>query len=64
MDKISMRAARVDRNITQAELAKECKVTKKTVASWESGKSMPKADKIDLICHALGRGYDQIRWKV
>jgi transcriptional regulator with XRE-family HTH domain len=64
MNKISLKAARVDKNITQTGLAKLVKVTKKTVASWESGKSMPKADKIDLICQAIGRGYDEIRWKV
>ena len=62
--RISLKAARADRNLTQKELAIAVGVTKKTVGAWESGKSMPKADKIDLLCQALGKTYDDIRWKV
>ena len=62
--RVSLKAMRVDKEITQTELAKAVGVTKKTVGAWESGKSMPKADKIDLICKVLGCGYDDIRWKV
>ena len=62
--RISLKAARADKNLTQKELAIAVGVTKKTVGAWESGKSMPKADKIDLLCQVLGKTYDDIRWKV
>lgn len=64
MDCISMRAARIDRGLTQEELAAAVNVTKKTVGSWESGKTRPKLDKIEAICNVLGRPYDSIRWNV
>lgn len=62
--RVSLKAARVDKNLTQTDMAKALNVTKKTVGAWESGKSMPKADKIEQICILLGRTYDEIRWKV
>lgn len=62
--RISLKAARVDKDLTQTEVAVAVGVTKKTVGAWESGKSMPKADKIDLLCQVLGKTYDDIRWKV
>lgn len=62
--RISLKAARVDKGLSQKELAIAVGVTKKTVGAWESGKSMPKADKIDLLCQVLCKTYDDIRWKV
>lgn len=60
--KVSLRAARVNRGLTQKELAEKVDVTKKTVCSWESGKTYPKASKIQAICEALGVKYDDISW--
>lgn len=62
--RVSLKAARVDKNLTQTDVANALNVTKKTVGAWESGKSMPKADKIDQLCKLLGRSYDDIRWSV
>lgn len=62
--KISLKAARVDKNLTQTDVAKAMNVTKKTVWAWENGKSMPTVDKIEQLCKILGRNYDDIRWKV
>ena len=39
--KISLAAARVNANLTQDEVAKELKVSNKTVGNWESGKTIP-----------------------
>lgn len=64
MNRMSMKALRIDRGLTQAEFASALNVTKKTVSSWESGKTHPKVDKIEAICEVLSVPYDDIRWNV
>lgn len=64
MERVSIKALRIDRGMTQEELAKALNVTKKTVGSWEQGKTRPKLDKIEAICETLGVTYDSIRWNV
>lgn len=61
--RISLKAARINANLTQEELAAAVNVNKKTVAAWENGKSLPKADKIDEICQAVNMPYDNIQWQ-
>jgi len=60
--RITLRAARINKGLTQEAVGRELNVTKKTVGSWESGKTMPKADKIKLICDLYGVEYDDIKW--
>lgn len=60
MSKITLRAARVNAGLTQKEVAETLKVSNKTVWAWESGKVMPKVDKIDALCNLYGRSYDEI----
>lgn len=62
MSKITLRAARVNAGLTQKEVAEKLKVSNKTVWAWESGKAMPKVDKIDAICNLYGRSYDEINF--
>lgn len=64
MERVSIKALRIDRGMTQEEFAKALNVTKKTVGSWEQGKTRPKLDKIEAICETLGVTYDSIRWNV
>lgn len=45
---------RVNREMTQMELAKACGVTQGTVASWEKGSCFPNAGKIGRVARALG----------
>lgn len=59
---ITLKAARVNKGITQEELADTLKVSKKTISSWESGKTVPKIDKIQSLCAALGMEYNDIQW--
>lgn len=61
--RISLKAARVNANLTQEELAMAVGVSKKTVGAWESGERLPKADKIDIICQVVGVSYDNIQWQ-
>lgn len=45
---------RESRRISQAELAKQAKVTQQAVAKWEAGESFPRADKLPQLARILG----------
>lgn len=45
---------RVNREMTQAQLAKACGVTQGTVAMWEKGMTFPKTEKISIVAEVLG----------
>jgi len=60
--RITMKAARVNADLTQEQVAKALNVTKKTVCSWENGKTTPKLDKIEPLCTLYGLTYDDIAW--
>ena len=60
MLKISLKAARVNKELTQAEAANRLGVSNKTLCSWENGAYKPTADKIDAICELYGVPYDNI----
>lgn len=60
MPRITLKAARVNVGLTQKEAAEKLNVSNKTLCSWEKGVSVPKADKIDVICDLYGVGYDNL----
>lgn len=62
MFKISLKAARINADLTQDQVAKELGVNNKTVCAWENGKSFPGADKIDALCKLYGVPYDHINF--
>lgn len=62
--RVTLKAARINKGFTQEFVAKELNVTKKTVGSWEMGKTMPKIDKIEKLCSLYGCSYDDIIWNV
>lgn len=62
--RITIKAARVNKGLTQQGLADVLHVTKKTVGSWESGKTIPKIDKIEAICNVLEVKYDDLIWRI
>ncbi len=64
MPKITLAAARVNAGYTQKKAAELLKVSNKTLSSWESGASVPKANKIDAICQLYGLSYDNINFFV
>lgn len=61
--KISMAAARINKGLTQEQSAKALHVSKKTIWSWENGKTVPKLDKINAICSLYDVTYDDIAWR-
>lgn len=60
--RISMKAARINKGLTQQDVAIALHVTKKTIGSWETGKTKPKLDKIEPLCLLYGLTYDDIAW--
>ena len=53
MFKITLAAARVNRGLTQKELAERLCVSNRTIISWENGKTFPSAAKVKEICEVL-----------
>ena len=51
---------RTIKNISQDELAAAVGVSRQIVSKWESGRVQPKADKLPLICKALGVGLEAL----
>lgn len=58
--RVTIKAARVNANLTQADFAKKIGVGVKTVQNWETGSSSPRADKMREICNVLGCKIDDI----
>ena len=51
---ISLKAARVNAELTQKEAAKRLGVDVSTVVSWETGKTSPKVAQIQRLCEIYG----------
>lgn len=60
MKKISMKAARVNAGLTQKQAADQLKVSRITLAHWESGATAPSAKRVDAICELYGMSYEDI----
>ena len=60
--RITLRAARINKGLTQKEAAKNLNVTTKTIASWEKGRTKPGTDKVEKICNLYELKYDDITW--
>lgn len=58
--RITLKAARINKGLTQTEAAKELQVNKKTLSNWENGKSFPNADKIEKIEKVYHVNYDDL----
>lgn len=58
MPKISLKAARVNVNLSQGEAAEKIGVAVSTLRNWEAGKTFPNKPKIDKICEVYGIDFD------
>lgn len=59
MKKITLKAARVNLNLTQTEAAKQLGVSKDTLSNWENGRTSPNVEKFKLIEQVYGVSYDE-----
>ena len=50
MFKISIAAARVNAQMTQAEAAKKMEVSRNTIVNWEAGKQVPDIAHFQMMC--------------
>lgn len=48
--KISIKGARVEKNMTQSQVGKEMGVTKDTISNWERGKTAPTGKQLLKLC--------------
>lgn len=55
-----IRAARIEKNMTQTELADAMGVSFQAVSNWERGNSMPDIGKLPELCALLGVTFEQL----
>lgn len=58
-----MKIARVEKDISQEELANRIGVTRQTIGLIESGKYNPSLKLCLAICHALGKTLNDLFWE-
>lgn len=57
---MTLKAARVNKNMTQKQAANELGVTSETVRSWEKGKTFPNTEQVRKIEEVYGLTYAEI----
>lgn len=62
MPRMTLKAARVNANMTQKEVAEALNVSNKTIGSWEKGITQPKPEQIDMLCTLYGVAYDNLNF--
>lgn len=60
MEQISLRAARVNANMRQKDVAKALNVSEKTLSSWECGEIYPRVNMVYQLCRLYDVTIDQI----
>lgn len=60
MPQITLKAARVNAELTQAEAAQKIGVSVSTLKKWEKGVAFPRQPHIMKLCEVYGVGYDNI----
>jgi DNA-binding XRE family transcriptional regulator len=58
--KISLKAARVNANLTQEDVAKKVKKSKNTIVSYEKGKSTPDIETGKALANLYGVSIDDL----
>ena len=62
MDKlqISLAAARVNANMTQADVAEKMHLNKQTIVNWENNRVIPKPAQLEMMCRIYDIPVDNI----
>ena len=60
MEKISLKAARVNAGYSQTKAASLLNISRRTIQNWERGISFPDAAAIEKICALYRMHYDNI----
>ena len=59
-ERISLRAARVNRNMNQTQAANAIGVSDRTLSRWEQGDAYPRSDQFLELCKLYGVSADSI----
>lgn len=62
MKNIKLKVARIEKDLSQDELAKEVGVSRQTIGLIELGKYNPTLSLCKAICKALSKTLDEIFW--
>ena len=63
MKNIKLKMARVEHDLSQAELANRVGVSRQTIGLIELGKYNPTLNLCLTICHTLGKTLDELFWE-
>ncbi|MGN0155618.1 MAG: helix-turn-helix transcriptional regulator [Lachnospiraceae bacterium] len=58
-----MKIARIEKDVSQEQLAEMVGVTRQTIGMIETGKFNPSLQLCLRICHALGKTLDELFWE-
>ena len=64
MNKLTLRALRVNTGYTQKAAAEKIGVSEKTLWNWENGITYPDYKQIETICSVYDTSYDRIKFVV
>ena len=62
MSKFSLKAHRINAELSQKEVARILGKSNKTISNWENGYSFPKPEDINAICELYKVSYDDIKF--
>ena len=48
--KVTIKAARINANMLQSEVAEKMNISQKTLINWENGKTHPRASELVKLC--------------
>lgn len=63
MKNLKIKAARAGLDMSQAELAEKCGVSRQTISAIEKGDYNPTVNLCISICKALGKTLDDLFWE-
>lgn len=63
MKNLKLKMARVEHDLSQAELAERVGVSRQTIGLIELGKYNPTLNLCLTICHTLGKTLDELFWE-
>ena len=64
MFRISLKAERINANLSICDAADLIGVSESTLKSWEAGRTFPTQPHITKLCEVYGLSYDQIRFNI
>lgn len=51
---MKIKSLREEKGLTQEQLAQKLNLDRSTIAKWETGEAMPRADKLPVLAEVLG----------